>query len=931
MNLHVLKEMGFTRTGTLPARLILMALLVAPGAGAFAQAEPPPDPASGLEARAEEQIDRGEIFAAIQSLEEAVAARPGRSDLRVRLAGLQKKRGMWLRAADHYRAVLDQEPVHLAARMGYAELLLADYQFAAAEENFRILLGRGDALDHQIFDRAQIGLGTTLYGAGRYREAIKAYGVLLERHPDEPTARAYTNFALRNLGDLDGAVRGWTHLIDKRPDLTRAKLLLVEIEELRADILRMQERAKVAPDDPLVHRQLGELLMDKPDLEGAIGAFSRAATIEPDDTRVRMRLGTALREAGHLQPAADIFRSLSRDPDLGSIAGYNLAWCERRIAGPAAEADAWRSAVVYNPADTHAYRRFIDAVGRSGHLERELGLLLTAVNERPTDPLPKVQYAVLSVAMGKNLEAALALLDALSYEPNHPWAQREFRRILILSPGLSDRLLERIEKAEGGVEPGSPVALYRRAAVSLAAGDPGRCVAVLEPHVASATADARAAVALAGCLRAAGSTPGRVIGLLEAARNASPDYLYARLNLALALSSLGRFKDAAVEARAAAALDGDNVYALTALGIALNEVGGNANLVKADVALRRALEVSPMDPTGVARIMRSKVAWKLGHDREARFILKGDLPVEPDELYQVAWEFVRDNYRDRNFNGQNWETWRERFTGSLESETDALSAVALMLASLDDRDTRLRSSHQTEAHMFTRRADIVDRDPEGRATASSRTVASESLEENVGYVAVTNMHDPKLQKDVEEAFEKMEKKDAVILDLRGNLGGSERDAEAIAGMLVKPGTPTGSILTPKGEVPSVSRGVEEPKVPDKPIVVLVDRNTASSAEALAGALKESKRAVVVGENTYGKAGIQRPLLLPGGTMLLLATSENADLEGVSYSGRGIAPDVSVEEGQAGTEDSDAALLKAREIIRKKRMAPGKGQESEPNP
>ncbi len=907
------------------AALSLLLLAHAPAGaqeGAAASADP-------LLLKAEEEITHGELPAAVATLEAAVAAAPTRVDLRLRLAGLEKKRAMWLRAAEQYRVILELDPARVDGRLGYAELLLSDYQFKAAEGQFRLLLRQ--ELPHHELDRAQIGLGTTLYAVGRYQEAIEAFALVLERHPDDPTAGAYTNFALRKSGDLDAAILGWTRLVEKRPDFVRGQLIAAELQGLRADIVRQREAAVERPGEPGVHRLLGDLLMEKPDLPGAIAAYSRAAELDPRDLGLRFRLAVALREGGHIQAAADAFRSLSREPELGGIASYNLAWCERRLAGPAAEATAWERAVEHNPTDSYAYRRYVDALLRSGGLERELGLLLPAIKERPQDPLPRLQFGVLSLEAGQAEEAARALLDALSIEPNDPWGQRELKLALKASPGLATTILEEIRKSEQAGREDPRVNLHRKAALQLAAGHPEECVSILRPVVASDPADARAAVALAGCQRTAGASPADVVAVLAAARDAVPGYVHARLDLAMALAGGGRFGEAEREARAAIDLAPTDARALVALAISLRELGGGGNLLAADAALARSLEASPMDPTGVARLLRAKVAWQLGREQEARRLLKGDLPVEPEELYRVSWSFVRDHYSDRTFNGQDWDIWKDRFEGTLQSETDALGAIALMLASLADPDTGLRSGDQTAAYMFTERSSQVDRLPTGRAAASSKSVEAVALEENVGYVAVTNMNDPKLSEEVKRAFDQMENRDAVILDLRGNLGGAEREAAAITSMLVEPGTPTGSVITPQGQVPTVSQGHEPPKIPDKPVIVLVDRNTASSAEALAGALQESKRAVVVGETTYGKAGIQLPHLLPGGATLMLATAESGDLAGVSYSGRGIEPDVSVDGSAPDADKSkDAAITRAREILRKRRLekATGPGDTTE---
>jgi tetratricopeptide (TPR) repeat protein len=914
----------------MPAVGVILAILAAP-ALAFAQAgEPSAGATAGesasLAARAEEQIRKGQVFDAIASLEKAIKLDPGRIDLRLRVAGLEKKRAMWLAAAEQYKAVLETDPRHIEGRLGYAELLLADYQFRMAEENFRILLEQD--LPHKARDKAQIGLGTALYATRRYREAVEAFGLILQRHPDEPTALAYTNLTLRKLGDLNGAARGWTRFLEKRPEVIRAQILLGEVEELRSSIVQQREKVAASPDDPEAHRILGDLLMEKPDLAGAISAYSRAADLQPEDVHLRFSLGLALRTAGHLVAAADLFRSLAGDREIGGVASYNLAYCERRISGPGAEAEAWQKAVESNPRDEYAYLRFIDSLARSDRFERELGLLLGAIQEAPAEPLPKIQYAILANALGRRSEAARALLDAMSLEPNDPFAQRTLRRLLRAKPQLGRRLLEEVSSGDEGAR----ISRYRKAAIFLGMGSPERCVTALEPLGGAETGDAKAWVALASCRRAAGAPSSEVVGLLEAASQAAPDYLYARLVLAMAYSSLGRYSEAALEAQAAIRLSPDNVYALTTYGSVMKALGRRSDLVKGELALARSLQVAPMDPMGIARILHANVSWSLGRESEARRILKGDLPVEPEEVYRVVWEFVRDHYRDRTFNGQQWGQWRDRFNGKLQTEEDALEAVALMLASLGDRDTRLRSADQTVLHVFSRRSTRVDRDPAGRVTASSKSVDSEILDENVGYVAVTNMHDPKLTRQVEEALEEMDHRDAVILDLRGNPGGSEKDADAITAMLVEPGTPTGSVVRPMGAEATQSRGERPAKVPDKPIVVLVDRNTASSAEALAGALKESKRAVIVGETTYGKAGIQVPRLLPGGTMVLLATSETGDLAGVSYTGRGVAPDVRVDAGPPDADRArDAAILKAREVLRKRRMPRPADPQEAPKP
>src|SRR5678815_1106480 len=185
-----------------------------------------------------------------------------------------------------------------------------------------------------------------------------------------------------------------------------------------------------------------------------------------------------------------------------------------------------------------------------------------------------------------------------------------------------------------------------------------------------------------------------------------------------------------------------------------------------------------------------------------------------------------------------------------------------MLSSLDDRNTRLRSPDQTASLLFTQRTDAPEFSRTGAALSTSKTVETRRLEDNVGYIAITNLDDPKLPGEIQKAVEQMKTSDGVILDLRGNQGGGDGDVPRITGMFVKPGTETGTVVQKDGTVKSTAEPptpAGKPILPEgKPVVVLVDRNTASSAENLAGSLKESHRAVLVGEKTYGKSGIQIP-------------------------------------------------------------------------
>lgn len=902
------------------ARLTSAGLVLALALAAASAQEPVDAPAAGsvegLAAAAREHVERGEIFKAIEALQQAVGVAPHRTDLALQLARLEKERGMWLRSADHYRAILNRDPGHVEGRLGYAQLLLADYQFRAAAEQFRLLLSQ--SLDHPTRDRAQVGLGSAFFAMESYREALKNFQELLDDHPENTTALAYTSLARRKLGDLEGAVNGWRRFLEIHPGMERAEILLQEAEVLRTEITRHRLLLAENPRDAGAQISLGDLLVEKPDLAGAAAAYRAALTAEPGAPPVSFRLGTVLRDQGRCKEAIEVLRPILRDPALGALAAYSLAYCALEVGDSDLELTAWQGALEANHRDAYAYGRYLDALRRADRFREEVGLLILAVERRPADPLPRIQYSMLALAYGRPGDAQRAALDALTLEPNDPLARRALRESLLGRPEDAADLLAEINSS-GARDGNGRAAAWRGASVHLVGGAAEKAAGLLEGWLRQNPDDHRSLVFLANCRRFSGASTEEVLSLLSQARDKAPDYLYARLDIALQLNGLGRYRQAAVEAREAVRIAPQNPYTLTALGAALRGAGGRAGLQEAYEALQRAVQVDPMDSTGVARLMLAKVAWQLGHEREARSALRGYLPVDPEEMYRLAWEFVRNQYRDRSFNRQDWSTWRYRFEGDLDTRADALAAIALMVASLDDRATRLRSSDQTARLFFTPRSVRVERDGHGRTTMSSRTVKTETLDENVGYVAVTNMADPKLVSEVEGAMEEMKKRDAVILDLRGNPGGAEPEVDQITSMLVEPGKPTGSIITSNGVEKKKSQGEKPPVLPEKPVVVLVDRNTASSAEVLAGALQETRRAVIVGETTYGKAGIQIPHLLPDGTTLLVASGLSGDASGVSFAGAGIEPDVRIDGAvPTGEGVEDPAILKARELLRKSR-------------
>jgi len=134
----------------------------------------------------------------------------------------------------------------------------------------------------------------------------------------------------------------------------------------------------------------------------------------------------------------------------------------------------------------------------------------------------------------------------------------------------------------------------------------------------------------------------------------------------------------------------------------------------------------------------------------------------------------------------------------------------------------------------------------------------------------------------------------VLLDLRGNPGGLLDEAVLVSDEFLTEGTIV-STRGRGGEVLSEARAHALGTRPDWPMVVLVDNYSASAAEIVAGALRDHRRALVVGTRTWGKGSVQNVIDLPDGSALKLTVARYYTPSGDSIQAVGIEPDVVVEQ------------------------------------
>ncbi|HEY0426618.1 MAG TPA: S41 family peptidase [Pyrinomonadaceae bacterium] len=144
----------------------------------------------------------------------------------------------------------------------------------------------------------------------------------------------------------------------------------------------------------------------------------------------------------------------------------------------------------------------------------------------------------------------------------------------------------------------------------------------------------------------------------------------------------------------------------------------------------------------------------------------------------------------------------------------------------------------------------------------------------VGYIGMTGNFTQTTFAEFRAAMQelKAEGMQQLVLDLRNNGGGLVREAYNVANTFLARGQ---TIFTQKGRIEDVGGTYQSNNTnpDDTPIVALVNRNSASATEILAGALQDHDRALIVGENTFGKGLVQNPFILEYGSMLLLTIAK----------------------------------------------------------
>ena len=250
-----------------------------------------------------------------------------------------------------------------------------------------------------------------------------------------------------------------------------------------------------------------------------------------------------------------------------------------------------------------------------------------------------------------------------------------------------------------------------------------------------------------------------------------------------------------------------------------------------------------------------------------------------------------------------------RINGEQVQGKTLMEAVNLMRGPVNTSiEITIRRKGLKKAKIFKIKREIIE----------IKSVASKLIEKEIGYLRLRAFNEnssDQLKKEISK-LEKKENLLGYIFDLRNNPGGLLSQAVQISDFFLD----DGEIVSTKGRKNRENRkffAKKGDKINGKPLIVLINNGSASAAEIVAGALQDQKRAILLGESTFGKGSVQSIIPLKNKGAIRLTISKYYLPSGKSISDIGVSPDIMVEESEENfviNTDSDNQLNYAIKLL-----------------
>ncbi len=254
-----------------------------------------------------------------------------------------------------------------------------------------------------------------------------------------------------------------------------------------------------------------------------------------------------------------------------------------------------------------------------------------------------------------------------------------------------------------------------------------------------------------------------------------------------------------------------------------------------------------------------------------------------------------------------------------DDEIIAIDGKSTKGITVDKAADQIRGEEGTQVRLLVKRKDLEPREYTiTRAEIEIKSVSQKipdniTMPKDICYIRLSSFISRNASKEVSDILQNSPYKKAFIIDLRSNPGGLLSNAIYISDMFLNGGAIVSTVdRDGYKETQKATRGV----LTTKPLVILVDKGSASASEIFSGAMKDNKRAVIVGTQSFGKGLVQEINKLPNNSGINITIQKYLTPNGTDIHKKGITPDVLVEFTEDDIKNkNDVQLKKAIEIAR----------------
>ncbi len=238
--------------------------------------------------------------------------------------------------------------------------------------------------------------------------------------------------------------------------------------------------------------------------------------------------------------------------------------------------------------------------------------------------------------------------------------------------------------------------------------------------------------------------------------------------------------------------------------------------------------------------------------------------------------------------------------------------------SVDKAAEKIRGEEGTQVTLLIKRKGVANKTYTiTRANIELKSVSTKApkyakIDDSIGYIRLSSFISRNATQEFENALIDNKNKKALIIDLRSNPGGLLTNSIFIADMLLDSKVIVSTV--DRDGYKEVQRSMDS-VLTRQPIVVLIDGGSASASEILSGALKDNKRAVIIGKKSFGKGLVQEINRLPNGTAMHITIQKYLTPNGTDINKKGIEPDIVIDITPQDIENKqDPQLQKANDYL-----------------